>query len=463
MTRPAQRAARSHPAGVHAAIEAFLAAARQPVLQEPGELPFPLQTGQFELAEKAAALLISTWDDTRQLHRRAVAIAEEKPGRLTLTIEKFGGKLGTLVFYDESKPASQNLRKQSERHHFREQLRAILRKQFPTWRLLGLSADLDLQHSLSANYPRALLRLGHKGIAVIGAAAGPADPTHALTYGLVWLAYLRQREPELTIDQLALFLPPQALTTTALRIKWLTGAHFRLFTYTTTGASQELDPQDCGNLHTELLPARPHEPSTLHPEAEVTPKGLKLRGLDVPEPAALPEMARLRASDSPDKLNPLYTRHPEAWLESQIRLHLQTIEANLKPTPLYGQVTAIAGTDRNIADILAIDYQSRLTVIEIKAEEDIHLPLQAIDYWMRIAHHAAQNDFKQKNYFPQTELQSTPPKLLLIAPALSFHPTTETILRFFSSNIAVERIGLALEWRQMVRVLFRYRGADRPA
>jgi hypothetical protein len=126
-------------------------------------------------------------------------------------------------------------------------------------------------------------------------------------------------------------------------------------------------------------------------------------------------------------------------------------------------VTAVAGVDRNIADILAVDYQSRLTVIEIKAEEDIHLPLQALDYWMRIAHHAAQNDFKQKNYFPQTELQSTPPKLLLIAPALSFHPSTETILRFFSSNIAVERIGLALEWRQMVRVLFRYRGADRPA
>ena len=101
-------------------------------------------------------------------------------------------------------------------------------------------------------------------------------------------------------------------------------------------------------------------------------------------------------------------------------------------------------------------------MLEIKAEEDIHLPLQALDYWMRIAHHAAQSDFRPHNYFPAMQLRTDPPRLLLVAPALSFHPTTETILRFFSSNIEVERIGLALEWRQMVRVLFRYRGAAGP-
>lgn len=463
MIRPAQRAERSNPAGVQAAIEAFLAASRQPVLQEPGELPFALNPGQFELAQKAGALIVSTWDDTRQLHRRAVAVAETRPGRLTITIEKFGGKTGQLVLYDESKPASAPLRKQSERHHFRETLRSLIRKQFPGWRLLDLSADLDLQHSLSANYPRAFLRQGKRGVAVIGGAAGPADPTQSLTFGLIWLAYLRQREPETQIDTLALFLPPSALTPTALRLKWLTGAQFRLFTFSPDGHTTEVDPADCGNLHTELLPAHPHQPSPLHPEAEQSAKGLKLRGLDVPEPAALPEMARLRSADSPDKLNPLYSRHAEAWLESQIRRHLDTIDATLDKQPTYSQVIAIAGVDRNIADLLAVDYTGRLAVLELKAEEDIHLPLQALDYWMRIAHHAAQSDFRAKNYFPQIPLQQSPPKLLLIAPALSFHPTTETILRFFSSNITVERIGLALEWRQMVRVLFRYRGADRPA
>lgn len=453
---------------MQAAIEAFLAAARQPVLQEPGELPFPLETGQFELTHKAGALVVSTWDETRQLHRRAIAIAEDRPGRLTLTIEKFGGKSGMLVLYDQSKPASAPLRKQGERHHFREHLRGLLRKQFPGWRLLDLSADLDMEHSLSANYPRALLRKGQCGVAVIGAAPGPADPTLSLTYGLIWLDYLRRREPELRVETLALFLPQPALTATALRLKWLTGAKFRLFTYTTEGHSQELDLSDCGNLHTELRPAQPHTPSPFHREAETTTNGIRLRGLEVPDcaqnelPKMISEMARLRSADSPDRLNPLYTRRSEGWLEGQIRRHLGTVDATLQMAPLYGQVIAVAGVDRNIADILAIDFDGRLAVLEIKAEEDIHLPLQALDYWMRIAHHAAQGDFRARNYFPQTQLRKDPPRLLLVAPALCFHPTTETILRFFSSDITVERIGLALEWRQMVRVLFRYRGAGCP-
>ena len=171
----------------------------------------------------------------------------------------------------------------------------------------------------------------------------------------------------------------------------------------------------------------------------------------------------MRSADARDRLNPLYTRHAEGWLEAQIRRHLDVVDATLQMAPLYGQVIAVAGVDRGIADILAVDFDGRLAVLEVKAEEDIHLPLQALDYWMRIAHHAAQGDFGPRNYFPGLALRADAPRLLLVAPAFGFHPTTETILRFFSSKVAVERVGLALEWRQMVRVLLRYRGADRPA
>jgi hypothetical protein len=447
---------------VHAAIEAFLAAARQPVLQEPGELPFPLTAGHYGLEVKAGALQVCAWDDTRQLHRRAIAVSAQRPGRLTLTIERFGGKLGQITLYDQDAPAALTLNKQAERHHFREVLRALVNKAFPAYRLLEISADIDLEHSLSANYPRALLRKGQEGIAVIGAAAGPADPAQALTYGLIWLSYLRSREPKLRVETLALFLPQPALMPTALRLRWLAQAAFRLFTYSPEGQVCEVDPADCGNLHTELLPAQPYTPSPLHLEADITPKGLRLRGLELPDAAALTEMARLRQANPPDRLNPLYTRRPEAWLESQIRRHLETIDATLQPVPLYGQVIAVTGVDRGIADLLAAGYDGRLAVLEIKAAEDIHLPLQALDYWMRIAHHAAQDDFGSRNYFPGQRLRPDPPRLLLAAPALGFHPTTETILRFFSSNIAVERIGLGLEWRHTVRVLFRCRGADSP-
>jgi len=54
------------------------------------------------------------------------------------------------------------------------------------------------------------------------------------------------------------------------------------------------------------------------------------------------------------------------------------------------------------------------------------------------------------------------PRLLLVSPSLEFHPTTETILGFFSPAIEVERIGLAVEWRKGLQVMFRLPGAQRP-
>jgi hypothetical protein len=82
---------------------------------------------------------------------------------------------------------------------------------------------------------------------------------------------------------------------------------------------------------------------------------------------------------------------------------------------------------------------------------------------MRVAWHAAAGDFAACGYFPGHAVAPARPRLLLVAPALEFHPTTETILGFFSSDVPVERIGIGLEWRQQLRVLFRLHGAARPA
>ena len=35
-------------------------------------------------------------------------------------------------------------------------------------------------------------------------------------------------------------------------------------------------------------------------------------------------------------------------------------------------------------DLLTLDRNARLVVLELKADEDLHLPLQALDYWMRV-------------------------------------------------------------------------------
>jgi hypothetical protein len=38
-----------------------------------------------------------------------------------------------------------------------------------------------------------------------------------------------------------------------------------------------------------------------------------------------------------------------------------------------------------MAEVLTVTRQGRPAVVELKADEDIHLPLQGLDYWSRVA------------------------------------------------------------------------------
>ena len=90
------------------------------------------------------------------------------------------------------------------------------------------------------------------------------------------------------------------------------------------------------------------------------------------------------------------------------------------------------------------------------------LPLQGLDYWMRVKWHLDRGEFRASGYFRGVELNPAPPRLLLVSPAFDFHPTTETILRYFSPQVEVERLGLGAEWRRELQVVFRARGAEPP-
>jgi len=81
---------------------------------------------------------------------------------------------------------------------------------------------------------------------------------------------------------------------------------------------------------------------------------------------------------------------------------------------------------------------------------------------MRVRWHLDRDEFRTRGYFPGIELRRDPPRLLLVSPVFEFHPTTETILRYFSSSVEVERVGLGMEWRQRLQVVFRAQGANRP-
>jgi len=127
---------------------------------------------------------------------------------------------------------------------------------------------------------------------------------------------------------------------------------------------------------------------------------------------------------------------------------------------VYSQVPAFSAADRAMIDILAMTRESRLAVIELKANEDIHLPLQGVDYWSRVAWHQSRGEFTRFGYFSGGEISVQAPLLLLVAPALHVHPATDTILRYLSPKIEWELLGIDERWREGVRVVFRKRASD---
>ena len=145
-----------------------------------------------------------------------------------------------------------------------------------------------------------------------------------------------------------------------------------------------------------------------------------------------------------------------------MRAQLEAVDAGLRAAPVYSQAPACIGGQRGLIDLLAVDHSGRLAVIELKASQDIHLPLQALDYWMRVKWHLDREEFTARGYFPGVALRKEAPRLLLVSPSLEFHPTTESILQYFSQEVEVERIGVGANWREKLEVMFRLRGADRP-
>jgi hypothetical protein len=160
--------------------------------------------------------------------------------------------------------------------------------------------------------------------------------------------------------------------------------------------------------------------------------------------------------------HPLFRLRPERWLESLVVADVSVIDERLlSPSKdshsLYSQVPAFSAADRAMLDVLTVTRDGRLAVVELKADEDIHLPLQGLDYWSRVAWHHSREEFPRFGYFPDRELSPEKPLLYLVAPALHVHPATDILLRYVSPEIAWEFVGIDERWREGVKVVFRKR------
>lgn len=409
------------------AIDAFLKTCRIPAVLEYGEDAVPLKPGEYSLEVRTDKLWIEVWTETRSISRRILSVDRHASGVLDCTVHRFGGKPGKLSFLDLDRPQSAHKFQSGMRQSFAEQFRRMLFRHFPGWEIATLSCGLDLQRSFSSVFPRARLSRGNQQIAAL-ACPSPREENALLTFALVWRDHLRLHSPAGTQTSLALFFPDTAGNLTAHRLRWLTGQSLnaRLFRFNAHGSAGEVDARDLGNLDTRLRAASCHTERV----AFVAPQ----------------------SSASTDS--------SERRLEALVRSNPSAIEASLLSRPVHGQVLTFAACDRDLIDLVAISASGRLAVLELKTSEDIHLPLQALDYWMRIRWHAQRNELQP--LFPGMPLLNNPPKLFLVAPAMSFHSSNASVLRYFSPEIEVERVGINLDWQANLKVVLRLAGSDAP-
>ena len=451
-----------------------------------------LSPGEYSLEIRAGRLWVEAWPEAASLSRRILSIDSHKPGVLDCSIHRFGGAAGKLSFLDLQRPQTGHRTLSGERHSFSEQFRRMLFRQFPGWTIAGLSCGMDLQRSFSPVFPRAKLTKGAETIAAM-ACPGKNDEPELLTFALLWFHHLRaSQKPEARLS-LALFLPDGAGNLTAHRLRWLRSDALRprIFRFNEHGSAGEVDPQDLGNLQTEvsaryLPPQIGPEVQALLSRLESLPGvgycyelagtvSLRYRGIEFARAEAgrlflgleerreipLPQIAEIE--DFVKHLSNLAAApptFPERWLESVVRVNLSAVDPALRPQPLHSQVLTFAAGDRTVIDLLAVSVEGGLTVLELKASEDLHLPMQALDYWTRIKWHAERGELQ--HLFPGTALAATAPKLVLLAPAMSFHSANATVLSYFSPEIDVERVGANSHWREQCRVVLRLKGADVP-
>jgi hypothetical protein len=492
-------------------IETFVRSLRHPVVVEDEEELFDLTAARWKLSVEFGKLLLEVWNDARSIGRRVEEAAYRDRGRLGLFVRKAGARETSTLELRDLVPARAG-RKGSEsppasRGRSRRELLALLARECGGWKLERVSNRSDREHSFSTWYTRGLARQGRSGWAFLGLGENepPAAADTALAQGLIWLDWLRARESRVSVSGLKLFLPAAAVELSAHRAACLNhrALQAEIFAWDArAGRAEPVDLKDFGNVETHLVPRRQSEAlleqhaallgellggaaaqvdvvadatgnflslrvlglEIARLEGRVVPRVLfglegQVRKLEATNRAEFREfLARVlevRRAGSPRPSDDLYRLQSERWLECRVLKDMTRLDPALSPGLVYPQVPAFAGQDRGVIDLLSVTRQGRLSVIELKLEEEINLPLQGLDYWLRIKWLAERGAFQASGYFPQIELAAASPLLYLVSPAFRFHSSTDRVLRYLDPAIEIVRVGLNQQWRRRLQVLFR--------
>jgi hypothetical protein len=472
-------------------------------VHENGARVATISTFTFELKGTLAKPVLRFSLDEYSATHSILAIRSCTEERLSLAIQRFGSSHpGRLEFVRKDfKRASDDV----ARREFCTRFGRILAEQFPDATLEGALANGDdLEHSLSGSYARGIIRKdsGRWAVLIVPNSQTAAASSNSLTSGLLWLARVRETSGKGNVAGLKLIVPRGA-SEIPVRLAKALSSSIRLEIYEFDLRRESIvkvEPAAFANRDNWLVTCRNREllidragtelnsivaqspqAITLHPNVQCGDVVLRFRGLAFARwhdgvvffgeagnlrkkltPASQHELTKIlhdldtyRHPLASNTRHQLFRAQPERWLETIVRNDVTCIDASLDPRFVYTQLFANSATERGILDILTVTKSGRLAIIELKASEHIHLPLQAADYWLRIREHLEHGDFAHCGYFPNLELQKTPPLVYLVAPALRFHSTTGLLLRHLSSSMEVVRVGLAESWRRGIRVVMR--------
>ena len=488
----------------------FLESLRHPILFEDGAEVFDLTAARWKFSIEFGRLLLEVWNPNRSIGRRVEDIAYTDRDRMGLFVRKPGARQTTTLEFRELQLAGRRREPAAARAEARDALAQLLGRAFREWKIERLSNRSDREHSFSAWYVRGLARRGRSGWAFLGMdeQESPAAADAVLSHALIWLDWLRARSERLTIPGLKLFLPPSAARPSAERASCLNRRTVDLEIYAWDKGNSSFEPvdlADVGNISTELAHYRRGEqllethrkllPELLgerlqdvgvFPDARRNALSLRVRGLEVGRIEGLvspriffglegeirrfeeegretflrfvDEVLRIRAARSAEPNHPYYRLQAERWLESLLIQDLTRIDPELSSDFVYPQVPAFSGSERGVIDILTATRTGRLAVLELKLDEQINLPMQGLDYWLRVKWLADRKQFGEYGYFPGVELAPAPPRLYLVSPGFRFHSSTDQVIRYFDPAIEVIKVGLNQTWRKGIQVLFRRRG-----
>jgi hypothetical protein len=494
----------------------FLAGARAALVVEDGAVAFDLAEAKYSISGEYNKCLLHLWSNERNVVRR-VLDAEIKGTSLRLQVQRMGQNRPTKLDFFRDRDQRSPAARQTARVAYSARMQRALERHFPGWTVARLTTNMDLHRSFGPAYLRGLLQQGQRALAVVGVNEQETQTTvdGALTCGILWLDACRHAQRDRrVVEGLVMVLPKGTATLTQQRMTHLHRTAVKWQLHEFDERQDALSPAETvasGNLATRLVHATDevqayvrfadsiarirgilpqsdvavlspalisfrlrglefaqarvaHDPRNFQSGQEIAfGIGAEERVLDERNEAQFVDLVRLAAAirqqDGP-KPHPLWRMHPERWLESIVFKNIEALDGRLRPDLAYSQVPAFSAADRAMIDVLGLTRESRLAVIELKANEDIHLPLQGVDYWSRVAWHQERGEFRKFGYFPDRELSSQKPLLLLVAPALHVHPATDTILRYLSPEIEWELLGIDEHWREGLRVVFRKRPSD---